>query len=344
MSVDVIAHRVVRLDPADQRALDASFAIREAARAHDLPDFPRNCRYRHDASMRIAWPGYDEANWLAYHGDQPVGVGNVSLPQLDNLENAWAEIFVHPDHRRQGAGRALYDQIVEYARAGGRRRLMADTIEALPDGHERNVAGSAFARATGMDNVLGEVRRRLDLAAADPSGYDRLLADAWTHADGYSLVQWRDRAPDEYVADVAYLDGRLHSDAPMGDLDWAPENIDAERMRRMEEARLAHGSRLYSSAVRHDASGRVVAVTALMLEKTVPEHAWQLITLVDPPHRGHRLGTIVKIANLQYAMAGEPALREVDTWNAAVNDHMISINEILGFRAVDALVNWQQTV
>lgn len=294
--------------------------------------------------MRAPWPGYEEPYWLAFHGDRPVGVGMVSLPLLDNLENAWAEILVHPDHRRQGAGRALYDQIVEYARAAGRRRLMTDTIEALPGGQERNLAGSAFAQAVGMDNVLGEVRRSLDLATADTSGYDRLLADAWPHADGYSLVQWRDRAPDEYVADVAYLDGRLHSDAPMGDLEWAPENIDAERLRRMEETRQAHGSRLYNSAVRHDATGRVVAVTALMLEKTVPEHAWQLITLVDPAHRGHRLGTIVKIANLQYAMAGEPALRVVDTWNAAVNDHMISINEALGFRAMDSLVNWQQTI
>lgn len=344
MSIDVVANRVVRLDPADQRALDASFEIREAARAHDLPDFPRTCRHRHHASLRIPWPGYDEAYWLAFHGDRPVGVGNVSLPQLDNLENAWAEIFVHPDHRRHGAGRALYDQIVGYARAGGRSRLMADTIEALPGGQARNLAGSAFAKAMGMENVLGEVRRSLDLTTADISGYDRLLAGAWAYADGYSLVQWRDHAPDEYVADVAYLDGRLHSDAPMGDLEWAPENIDAERMRRMEETRLAHGSRLYSSAVRHDASGRLVAVTALVLEKTVPDHAWQLITLVDPPHRGHRLGTIVKIANLQYAMAGEPALRVVDTWNAAVNDHMISINEAIGFRAMDALVNWQRTI
>ncbi|MCW2641807.1 MAG: family N-acetyltransferase [Dactylosporangium sp.] len=64
----------------------------------------------------------------------------------------------------------------------------------------------------------------------------------------------------------------------------------------------------------------------------------------SPPHRGHRLGTIVKIANLRHAMAGEPALRVINTWNAAVNDHMISINEALGFRPVDALVNWQQEV
>jgi GNAT superfamily N-acetyltransferase len=344
MGVGTGTYRIAEIDPADRYACDASFEIQRAARAYDLPDFPRPCRHSHDAGLRAPWPGYVEPHWMAFRGDRPAGVGSVSLPQVDNLDNAWCEIFVHPDHRRQGAGRALYDQIVAYARGAGRIRLMADTIEALPGGHERNPAGSAFARTMGMENVLGEVRRTLDLSTADTSGYEWMLADAWRRADGYSLVQWRDRAPEEYVADIAYLDGRLHSDAPMGELEWAPEDIDADRMRRMEEARLAHGARCYTSAVRHDASGRVVAVTALMLEKSVPEHAWQLITLVDPPHRGHRLGTIVKIANLRYATAAEPALRLIDTWNAAVNDHMISINEAVGFRPMDSLVNWQQKI
>src|SRR5262249_49405800 len=182
-----------------------------AARAYDLPDFPRPCRYRHDAGIRMPWPGYAESHWLAFRGDQAVGVGSVSLPRLDNLDNAWCEIFVHPDHRRRGAGRALYEQIVASSRAAGRTRLMGETIEALPGdqpgGHERNPAGSAFARSAGMADVLHEVRRKLDLATTDTAGYERMLADAWRHADGYSLVQWRDRAPDEYVADVAYLEG-----------------------------------------------------------------------------------------------------------------------------------------
>jgi hypothetical protein len=52
----------------------------------------------------------------------------------------------------------------------------------------------------------------------------------------------------------------------------------------------------------------------------------------------------VKIANLQYVIAAEPLLRVITTWNAAVNDHMISINEAVGFRPVDMLVNWQQTL
>jgi hypothetical protein len=52
----------------------------------------------------------------------------------------------------------------------------------------------------------------------------------------------------------------------------------------------------------------------------------------------------VKIENLRHALAHEPDLRIIDTFNAAVNDHMIAINEAMGFRPVDAWENWQQSL
>jgi GNAT superfamily N-acetyltransferase len=295
-------------------------------------------------AFRVPWPGEATSTWLVHEGDRPVGVAKVDLPLLDNLDNAWCEIFVHPEHRRRGAGWALYEQIVAHVRAAGRTRLVGDAIETLPGGPERPGTGNGFARAVGARDALREVRRKLDLSGVDPGGYERLLAEAWRHADGYSLVQWRGPTPEEYLADVAYLDSRLMSDAPMGELEWEPEKTDADRLRAMDSARTAYRLRWHNSAVRHDATGRIVAWTALELEHSVPEYGWQGITLVDPPHRGHRLGMIVKIANLRQATAGEPALRVINTWNAAVNDHMISINEALGFRPVDLLVNWQQEV
>lgn len=73
-------------------------------------------------------------------------------------------------------------------------------------------------------------------------------------------------------------------------------------------------------------------------------HAWQHITIVDPAHRGHRLGMWVKLANLRYTRGEEPALRNIDTWNAATNSHMIAINEALGFRAVEGWAEYQHEI
>jgi len=58
------------------------------------------------------------------------------------------------------------------------------------------------------------------------------------------------------------------------------------------------------------------------------------------------LFTLMGDANMYWstAMAELPGMRYIDTWNAAVNDHMIAINERMGFRAVDAWPNWQMEI
>ena len=48
----------------------------------------------------------------------------------------------------------------------------------------------------------------------------------------------------------------------------------------------------------HVASGRLVACTELLLAADVAGQAWQMLTVVHPEHRGHRLGLAVKLANL----------------------------------------------
>ena len=130
----------------------------------------------------------------------------------------------------------------------------------------------------------------------------------------------------------------------MGDLAWEPEKVDAAADPRRRGGRTpARGRRHYNTGVRprrHRPAGRLDRRSSL--DDDPDWHAWQQITIVDPDHRGHRLGTIVKIENLRYTLAAEPALRYIDTWNAAANDHMISINELMGFRPVDAWHNWQQ--
>jgi GNAT superfamily N-acetyltransferase len=266
----------------------------------------------------------------------------MDLPLLDNTDNAMADIFVAPAHRRRGVGRALHSYAMKVARENNRKRLIGSTVRSWLGGPRRDGAGDAFATAVGASDALVEVRRRLDVSALDEAVLDELLAKAESRAAGYSLVQWRGPTPEAYLADIAYLDGRLTQDAPMGDLSWEPEKVDADRVRGVEEAHKVRGRRMSHTAMVHDASGRIVAWTLLSMEHDPDWHAWQQITIVDPDHRGHRLGTIVKIENLRFLRAAAPELKFIDTTNAASNDFMISINELLGFRPVDAFVDWQQ--
>jgi GNAT superfamily N-acetyltransferase len=326
------------VDPLDEGVLAARHGVAKAALAHDIPDFPPPCPVRYGRMLRHPSPGTDVRSVLAYTDGQPAAVATLWLPLLENTGNARLDLQTAPAYRRRGVGRALHAYAVEVARQRGRVRLLGDTVSTLPGGVPRDGSGGAFAAAVGAKEALSEVRRRIDLSTVDIS------ALAVPEAPGYSTVRWRDRAPEEYLADIGRLDGRLVTDAPQGDLVVEAPAVDVDRIRGDEAACVARGERKYHTGIRHDASGALVAWTTLAFEPTNPDHAWQHITIVAPAHRGHRLGIWSKLANLRYALAHEPALRAIDTWNAAANAHMIAINEAIGFRAVDAFTQWQQAI
>ncbi|WP_341717858.1 GNAT family N-acetyltransferase [Micromonospora sp. FIMYZ51] len=332
---------VTRLGAADEAAIEQAYQVGAAQVAADMPDFPPFCRRRFMTLLRQPMPGNEPIHLLARVDGEPAGLLMLDLPQLDNTDNASAELVVHPAYRRRGVGRALYEHGVAVLRERGRRRVSAMSQAHLPGQPDRPSPGSAFALSVGAVDALPDVRRRLDTARLDQAHLDALLAEARGRATGYEVLFWRGDTPDELIADVAYLDGRLLVDAPMGDLAWEPEQVDAERVRATEQVLEARGRRRYHAGVRHTASGRLVAWTLLDLGAAADWHAYQQITIVDPDHRGHRLGLLAKIENLRHLLAHEPAVRAIDTWNAASNDHMIAINERLGFRVLDQWSNWQ---
>ncbi|MEU5937716.1 GNAT family N-acetyltransferase [Micromonospora sp. NPDC047548] len=335
---------ITPLDPADQAALDAAYRIGVAAEAADLPDFPSLCRRRFEAPLRHPMPGIDTRWVLARLDGAPAGWIRLHLHLLDNTENASAELVVDPAHRRRGVGRALHEHGLRLLREAGRKRVVGSTVTTLPGGPARDGAGAAFAAAVGAHPALADVRRRLDTTALDRPRLAALLLEARTAAAGYRTVRWRQRTPEAYVADVAYLEGRLMTDAPTGDLQWEQEKFDADRIRGTERAFDARGVRVYNLGAVHEASGGMVAWSMLSMAANTTWHAWQQTTIVDPDHRGHRLGLLCKIENLGHILTHEPELRAVDTYNAADNSHMTAINEQLGFRPVDGSTDWQLTI
>jgi GNAT superfamily N-acetyltransferase len=344
MALDTPTLTIDELRADDPAAVEAAFEITRAVLAHDLPDFPPPCRFRHTARLHHAWPGRESQFFLASLDGTPAGFMELEISVLDNVDNVGLALNVHPEFRRHGVGRALFGHAAEVTRAGGRKRLFGQTSHALPDGPPRDDAGDRFAAALGAHAALGEVRRRLDLDTVDLAEHDRLLDEALAKAGGYSVVQWDSTTPEEHIDDVARLDSSFIDQAPMGDLAWEPEKVDADRIRRIDAVLLHYGARRYSTGLVHDETGRLVAWSLVGVRRGVPWHAWQGITLVDPRHRGHRLGLVAKLITLRRLRQREPQVRAIDTWNAEVNTHMIAINEAMGFRAVEAWTDWQVEV
>lgn len=321
---------ITQLDPADSVAMRQWYDLMVAVTRHDLPDFPTPSRQDHTARFEHPWPAVTEEALLAWDGDRLVGAASYLLPQTENLNLVYLELIVHPQHRRRGIGTGLLAEAHAAARRHHRSLIEIQTVRALPGGIARDETGYSYLTNRAHQPGATSIRSRCQIA--DHSGYD----EAWTHAPGYSLVQWRDAVPEDIIEDVAALQSRLMADAPTGDLAVEQQVYDADRVRAQEATELGRGHRWYSTAARHDATGQIIARTKLAFEANDDTHARQRTTIVEPAHRGRRLGLIVKSANHAYVRTHEPALRVIDAWNDEENTHMRAVNTKLGFQPVDA--------
>jgi len=337
---------IIQTSHTDPASVQAHWRVLEAVMDHDIPAFPKPTPRTVYLWQKHGWVGRRSEDYLAFVDGELAGRLEVTFPTLDNLGNMFMQLDVVPEFRRRGIGRALYEKAAERARANDRTTVMSHTAWTLPGLPARDGgAGPAFAEAMGFSSAnLPEVMRRFDLSALDDGVLDAIFEKAKTRSEGYRLIRWIDDAPDEYIDDIAYLDSRMVEDAPMGDLAVEPENVDAARARDAEGLAKARGRTSYHTGAVHEESNRLVAWTTLARDAELDWHCWQQITIVEPRHRGHRLGALVKVANLRYYLEHEPTTKVIDTFNAAVNSYMISINEEMGFQPLYSFQNWQRDV
>jgi len=283
--------------------------------------------------------------WLGSCDGRPVAIGLLDFPLLDNPDNAGVQLNVHPAFRRRGHGLAMLDHLTTRVRGHGRKRMIANVCEPLADRLAADAAvrspGQAFAAAVGARAVTTEIRRILRIADLDEPALARLHDEAVANSAGYSVLQWDGPAPAELLPDLAHLESRMSTDAPFEDLDLEPEVWTPQRYRQMEASAAAAGRRRLVTVARHDASGQLVGLSDIAINSLAPELGYQWATIVLDEHRGHRLGMLIKLANLRYLLATRPLVRLITTSNAAVNEYMVSINEAIGFRPVERWREWQ---
>ena len=286
----------------------------------------------------------DTTGLLARDADAVVGVAGIAYPLLDNTSLAWLSLLVAPEARRRGVGSALLEAVDSATVDRGRTVIQAEVpvpVDVAASGLRETSAGVAFASARGFTKAHAETHYVLDLPMPDDL-LDRLAAHAAERTDGYRLLSWTDRCPDEWVEPWCRLQEAFVGQAPTGDLEVEPERWDEERLRDVEALRLAREQHTFVTAV-VGPDGSLVGNTELILgAKMVRRGAMQSGTLVLPEHRGHRLGLAAKVANLRQLQAFDSTPRLVHTYNAGVNAPMLAVNAQLGFRAVEVEEEWQR--
>ncbi|WP_167736427.1 GNAT family N-acetyltransferase [Nocardioides sp. 1609] len=332
---------VALLDPFD----DATFAPWHAVRAAALEDaVGADAAQVYDLDeTRVQWQepsdGKERIGYLGRAGGEVVVAGALVLPQRDNLTKAFVEVAVAPTHQRRGHGRAMLEHLETTAAAAGRSLLDAEVSWRYEHGTDGTGSRDvAFARAAGFALGLSDVQRWLDVPV-DAVLLDALAAEAAQHHAGYEIRSWVGDVPDELAEGWLALDASLTTEAPTGDIEVEPLDVDVALLRQVE-ANVAKQGRTPFHTVALDADGTVVAYSMIVHGRTTTAFQWG--TLVHRDHRGHRLGMAVKVANHRLLEAERPDVVRVSTWNAEVNDHMIGVNRRMGFYPVSRMGEFQK--
>ncbi|GAA2136422.1 GNAT family N-acetyltransferase [Nocardioides koreensis] len=329
------------VDPHDRDAFDAFYDVYLAAE-HAMGDVASPWMRE---EVRASFLEQGARRWIGgFRGlrdGRVVVVGQVSTPLLDNLDSATLAVHVHPGSQRRGLATQMVQRLEVEARERGRALLNAESVWSHEAGSEgAGEPGPEFARASGYELGLGDVKRVLELPV--PAGLlDGLAAEAAPHHAAYTLRSFAGPVPEDLVDGWARLTSTLMTEAPTGELEREPESADPAVVRE-DEALLARQGRRKYNTVALDARGDVVAYSDVATTEHEPGKAYQWGTLVRRDARGHRLGLAVKVANLRLLQARRPDLTQLTTYNAEVNAHMVGVNERLGFVPIARLGEFQK--
>jgi GNAT superfamily N-acetyltransferase len=272
--------------------------------------------------LKHGWDGRGTENVVvARTGEAITGFCAVHLPFWDNRHMAFCELYVRPDHSDSSLANQLLDQVYGLMKANERTLLVANAW--------RDSWLERFWREQGLEMASEAAQRRLVPADLDWHRLDELHAEGVGRSSAYDVFEVAAPVADDLVDDMVKLQLAMN-DAPLNDLALEDDVWNAERYRGFESAMARRRITSHRLVARHRETGDMAGFTAVAVEHDRPHLGFQEDTAVLRDHRGHRLGLRLKIEMLRLLREREPQIKQIDTWNAVSNRHMIAVNDALG--------------
>lgn len=245
------------------------------------------------------------------------------LGDEENVDLGDALLMLRADQEQDESGAAaaaLLSAAREHLAAAGRTRLTVTLPADAPPGY------GPWRRSPSVFTSLASV---LDLGALDPARLDAWAAPSPAN-DGYRLVHWIGRCPDEFAEAYAAALGAM-DDAPKEDLDTEHARMSLERLRAAEGTRARYGMQAHVTAAVTD-EGEVAGSCLLARFPDQPDNLGIWNTSVTRAHRGHGLGLRIKAESTRWLRGLYPEARWIYTFNNHVNEHMLAVNRRLGYQ------------
>lgn len=291
--------------------------------------------------------------FVARRGTSIVGFAYLVTANQEGTASAEANVMVIPPHWGTGVEQVLLTRIEQEARTLSRRTLQAWTLHPAASSEQMLTPATGWGTvpSTPLSALLAENSFTMEQVERNSILYldrpltltERMLAESTAFAgEDYRVICWTLPTPDKLRSGYADVISRMATDVPSGELEFDEEVWDAERIVRRDRHFAEGGQMLSVAAIEHVPSGRLVAFNELVIgaDRTGVTH--QYGTLVVKEHRGKRLGTIVKCANLLRWHVLAPESSKVSTFNAEENRPMLDINEAIGFVPASYAAGWHK--
>jgi GNAT superfamily N-acetyltransferase len=295
------------------------------------PDAIEEARLKHDNPFDIEYR-YEIAkdgvllSWFSGSTSKP---GTAEYKSNKHL--FWADIYVRPDHRRQGLGSAWLPVVIEVMDAHGCTVVGFGTED--PPGH-------AFLKSLGAEAKFSGAENRLKLADVDWKMVDRWIHEGAKRSPQTKLEVYDGPLPEAIWEDYAPQLTSMLNTMPWENLDHGEIVVTPDHIRENDAQMAIAGERLHTIMTREPA-GVISAITDMSWAPHRPTIIEQRFTGVRPDARGRGLGKWIKAAMLAHVHKVHAEARWVATENAGSNAPMLAINTKLGFKRYRAGTEYQ---
>ncbi|WP_214468091.1 GNAT family N-acetyltransferase [Microbacterium flavescens] len=317
--------------------------------------------YLHEEPEEMLGFMQDQSDWTqpAFAAERDgvvLGVVKLMISNEPDAQTVEFDLMIDPPMWGQGAEELLLAEVEREARDRGLATIQTWTL------HRPGTPGPTLEPPTGWGSIPAEDRQTVFQlshgfsleqvernSVFDLTGefglVERMLAEAQEVAGAdYRVVSWTAPTPPEFRDGFAYVLSRMSTDAPSGGMVVDEQHWDAARVERRDARQRAQGLTVSVAAVQHIPTGTLAAYNELVISEDRSGATQQYGTLVLTEHRGRRLGTVVKCANLLRWRDVVPESPRVSTFNAEENRHMLDINEAIGFVPASYAGAWKKTL
>lgn len=327
-----------RIDPNDDAQLSAWYAV--FARSHSLTGIGGQWQQHEFRALATTYDAPFLSHLLAYDVDGVVvAVSNVVIINAPGRRSVRGDLQVDPPRRRQGHGSAALRDLEEYARSLGYLELVLGANE----GELEVGTGPSRSFAPAHGYVLADEYTQRVIAWPRPAGeLDRLEARWRPHATDYEIVCFASPTPPRWRDERVRVRSLMATDAPHANQVVEEEVWTDDILRFYEERTTEMGRDMHVVLAHHVPSGTVAGYSELVIVRDNPALVQQYDTLVTREHRGHRLGGLMKVANMRVLESLDLPFTGITTFNSNINGPMIAVNVALGATTAAARIHWRR--